>query len=85
MDKTTIMGFCSEVCISSSLEISVKSIMDETSHNPDAAASVQPPVDDRLLVKWLEGQPGEIQSKQVSHLHSRNILTAFSQSYWRQA
>ena len=83
--RQLLWRLCSEVCISSSLEISVKSIMDETSHDPDAAASLRPPVDDRLLVKWLESQPGEIQSKQVSFLFSRNILTAFYQSCWRQA
>jgi hypothetical protein len=37
--------------------------MGELGQDSDATASLQPPLDDRLLVKWLESQSEELQSK----------------------
>jgi hypothetical protein len=37
--------------------------MGETSPVAGPAASLQPPLDERLFVKWLESQPEETQSK----------------------
>jgi hypothetical protein len=47
----------------SSLRIFVKTIMGQIGDGLDAAAYLQPPFDNRLLVKWLENQSEEIQSK----------------------
>ena len=44
-------------------DISEKAIMGEIGLDSKATASLQPPLDDRLLLKWLEDQSEEFQSK----------------------
>jgi hypothetical protein len=63
MDKTIPLEviLCHLVCDNYSVFVSI--IMGEIAHCPSATASLQPPLDDRLLLKWLENQSEEAQSK----------------------